>query len=106
MIDVSELARFTPGERTLRLVMDIAAALERYRIAMEGPAGVRRRKTLGEGRAVKVVRKGGPMNDQTRQTRQPGQPGLLGRTGLAGQPGLTGQASLVGLGCLGCLVSR
>ena len=31
MVDVSEMVRFTPGERTLRLVMDIAAALERYR---------------------------------------------------------------------------
>ena len=41
---VSEIARFTPGDRTLRLVMDIAAALERYRIVMEGPAGVRLRK--------------------------------------------------------------
>ena len=41
MVDVGELVRFTPGERTLRLVMDIAAALERYRIVMEGPAGVR-----------------------------------------------------------------
>jgi len=44
MVDVSEIARFTPGERTLRLAMDIAAALERYRIVMEGPAGVRLRK--------------------------------------------------------------
>ena len=44
MVDVGELARFTAGERTLRLVMDIAAALERYRIVMEGPAGVRLRK--------------------------------------------------------------
>ena len=44
MVDVSELVRFTPGERTLRLVMDIAAAIERYRIVMEGPAGVRLRK--------------------------------------------------------------
>ena len=35
MVDVSELARFTPGEATLRLVMDIAAALERYRIARD-----------------------------------------------------------------------
>ena len=38
MVDVSEIAMFTPGERTLRLVMDIAAALKRYRIVMEGPA--------------------------------------------------------------------
>ena len=39
MVDVSELARFAPGEKTLRLVMDIAAVLERYRIVMEGPSG-------------------------------------------------------------------
>ena len=44
MVDVSEIARFTPSERMLRLVMDIAAALERYRIVMEGPSGVRLRK--------------------------------------------------------------
>ena len=44
MVDVGELVRFTAGERTLRLVMDIAAALERYRIVMEGPSGVRLRK--------------------------------------------------------------
>ena len=44
MVDVGELVRFTPGEKTLRLVMDIAAAIERYRIVMEGPAGVRLRK--------------------------------------------------------------
>ena len=29
MVDVGELVRFTPGERTLRLAMDIAAAIER-----------------------------------------------------------------------------
>ena len=44
MVDVSELVRFTPGEKTLRMAMDIAAAIERYRIVMEGPAGVRLRK--------------------------------------------------------------
>ena len=44
MVDVGELVRFTAGERTLRLVMDIAAALERYKIVMEGPDGVRLRK--------------------------------------------------------------
>ena len=44
MIDVGDLARFVPGERTLRLVMDIASALERYKIVMEGPEGVRLRK--------------------------------------------------------------
>ena len=44
MIDVCELTKFMPSEKTLRLVMDIAAALERYRIDMEGPSGVRLRK--------------------------------------------------------------
>ena len=44
MVDVGELVRFTPGEKTLRMAMDIAAAIERYRIVMEGPAGVRLRK--------------------------------------------------------------
>ena len=44
MVDVSELVRFTPSEKTLRMAMDIAAAIERYRIVMEGPAGVRLRK--------------------------------------------------------------
>ncbi len=44
MIEVSELTRFVPSENTLRLVMEIAAALERYRIVMEGPSGVYLRK--------------------------------------------------------------
>ncbi len=44
MVDVGELVQFSAGERTLRLVMDIAAALERYRIVMEGQSGVRLRK--------------------------------------------------------------
>ena len=44
MIDVCEITRFMPSEKTLRLVMDIAVALERYRIVMEGPSGVSLRK--------------------------------------------------------------
>lgn len=44
MIDVCELTKFTASGRALRLVMDIAAALERYKIVMEGPEGVRLRK--------------------------------------------------------------
>ena len=44
MVDVCELVKFTANDKVLRLVMDIAAALERYRIAMEGPVGVRLRK--------------------------------------------------------------
>ena len=75
MVDVGGITRFTPGERTLRLVMDIAAALERYRIVMEGPSGVRLRKLVdfmldmilrtlkargeSQGGKKKVVRKGG-----------------------------------------------
>ena len=75
MVDVGGITRFTPGERTLRLVMDIAAALERYRIVMEGPSGVRLRKLVdfmldmilrtlkargeSQGGKKKVARKGG-----------------------------------------------
>ena len=44
MIDVCELTKFTASGKALRLVMDIAAALERYKIVMEGPEGVRLRK--------------------------------------------------------------
>ena len=44
MTDVCELTKFTASGKALRLVMDIAAALERYKIAMEGPEGVRLRK--------------------------------------------------------------
>ena len=44
MIDVCELTKFAASGRALRLVMDIAAALERYKIVMEGPEGVRLRK--------------------------------------------------------------
>ena len=44
MTDVFELVKFTASGKVLRLVMDIAAALERYKIAMEGPEGVRLRK--------------------------------------------------------------
>ena len=44
MVDVRELTKFAASGRALRLVMDIAAALERYKIVMEGPEGVRLRK--------------------------------------------------------------
>ena len=44
MVDVCELTKFAASGKALRLVMDIAAALERYKIAMEGPEGVRLRK--------------------------------------------------------------
>ena len=44
MVDVCELTEFAASGKVLRLVMDIAAALERYKIAMEGPEGVRLRK--------------------------------------------------------------
>ena len=94
MVDVSEIARFTPGERTLRLVMDIAAAFERYRIALEGPAGVRLRKSLKarcevvrKGGKKKVVRKDGPMNKQT---------GHLGQTGRTRPLGLAWRSRRLG----------
>jgi len=44
MTDVCELTKFTASGKVLRLVMDIAAALERYKLVMEGPEGVRLRK--------------------------------------------------------------
>ena len=44
MVDVCGLTKFAASGKVLRLVMDIAAALERYKIAMEGPEGVRLRK--------------------------------------------------------------
>ena len=44
MLEVGDLARFVAGASTLRLVMGIAAALERYKIVMAGPEGVRLRK--------------------------------------------------------------
>ena len=44
MIDVCELTKFAASGKVLRLVIDIAAALERYKIAMEGPDGIRLRK--------------------------------------------------------------
>ena len=53
MVDVSELARFAPGEKTLRLVMDIAAALERYRIVMELPARTSLRARLSRTRNIR-----------------------------------------------------
>ena len=35
---------YTVSDRAMRCMVDIAAALERYRIVMEGPNGVRLRK--------------------------------------------------------------
>ena len=55
MVDVSELARFAPGEKTLRLVMDIAAALERYRIVMELPARTSLRARLSRTRNIRSL---------------------------------------------------
>jgi len=43
MVDVCDLTKFTASGKVLRLVMDIAAALERYKLVMEGPEGVRLR---------------------------------------------------------------
>ena len=44
MADVFEEPRYTASGKIMRLIMDIAAALERYKIVMEGPEGVRLRK--------------------------------------------------------------
>jgi len=44
MVDVCDLTKFTASGKILRLLMDIAAALERYKLVMEGPEGVRLRK--------------------------------------------------------------
>ena len=41
---LEESLNFTLSEKAVRLVAEIAAALERYRIVMEGPDGVRLRK--------------------------------------------------------------
>ena len=38
------IPKFTISSKAMRLMMEIAAALERYKIVMEGPAGVRLRK--------------------------------------------------------------
>jgi len=43
-MDVCELTKFTASSKVLRLIMDIAAAIERYKLVIEGPEGVRLRK--------------------------------------------------------------
>ena len=63
MVDVCELTKFAASGKVLRLVMDIAAALERYKIAMEGPEGVRLRK-LNRIRTFRYV----PAGSTTRRT--------------------------------------
>ena len=50
MVDVCELTKFTASGKVLRLVMDIAAALERYKIAMIGKS----RATVARGVGVLV----------------------------------------------------
>lgn len=44
MTSIEYIPKFTVSGRAMRLIMEIAAALERYKIVMEGPNGVRLRK--------------------------------------------------------------
>ena len=44
MKKVEYIPKFTVSGKAMRLIMEIAAALERYKIVMEGPDGVRLRK--------------------------------------------------------------
>ena len=41
---IEYIPKFTVSGKAMRLIMEIAAALERYKIVMEGPDGVRLRK--------------------------------------------------------------
>ena len=43
-IDMEYIPKYTISGKAMRMMMDIAAALERYKIEMEGPNGVRLRK--------------------------------------------------------------
>ena len=47
------IPKFTVSGKTMQLIMEIAAALERYKIVMEGPDGVRLRK-LNYIRTIRV----------------------------------------------------
>ena len=42
MKKIEYIPKFTVSGKAMRLIMEIAAALERYKIVMEGPDGVRR----------------------------------------------------------------
>jgi len=44
MSRIEYIPKFTVSGKAMRLIMEIAAALERYKIVMEGPGGVRLRK--------------------------------------------------------------
>ena len=44
MKKIEYIPKFTVSGKAMRLIMEIAAALERYKIVMEGPDGVRLRK--------------------------------------------------------------
>ena len=50
MKKVEYIPKFTVSGKAMRLIMEIAAALERYKIVMEGPDGVRLRKLNQIGR--------------------------------------------------------
>ena len=44
MAKIEYIPKFTVSGKAMQLIMEIAAALERYRIVIEGPDGVRLRK--------------------------------------------------------------
>ena len=44
MKKIEYIPKFAVSGKAMRLIMEIAAALERYKIVMEGPDGVRLRK--------------------------------------------------------------
>ena len=44
MTRIEYIPKFTVSGKAMQLIMEIAAALERYKIVMEGPGGVRLRK--------------------------------------------------------------
>ena len=50
MKKIEYIPKFTVSGKAMRLIMEIAAALERYKIVMEGPDGVRLRKLNQIGR--------------------------------------------------------
>ena len=53
MARMEYIPKFTVSGKTMQLIMEIAAALERYKIVMEGPDGVRLRK-LNHIRTIRV----------------------------------------------------
>ena len=52
MKTIEYIPKFTVSGKAMRLIMEIAAALERYKIVMEGPDGVRLRNSITFARSV------------------------------------------------------